>query len=159
MFWLIYKKKKKVIKFDFDLINNLVTNIFYFKKIKTISSAVSYKNRFLIVKRSSRYQFVGLFLNNGNRLRIFKLINYLYWTFLKKFHLLFIPPYLNDIININNNVLMFGEFISLYNSFTVFKDWSRALIWRIEENIPLIKIISKKNKKKKKKGKKKKKNK
>ena len=153
MCWFIYKNSKIAnIRSDFDLINNSLTNMFYFKKIKMIGSAISYKNRFLVLKRSSRYQFTGLFLNKGNRLKTFKLINYVYWTFLKKFHTLNISTYLNQIINNNNVNLVYGEFISLYNSFTLFKDWSRALIWRVEENTPIIKVISKKNKKKKKKG-------
>ena len=127
----------------------------YFKKIKNIGSAVSYKNRFLIFKRSARAQFIGLFLNKGCKLTTLKIINNTYLLFLHNFHQLNIS---NEFLQyFNTSGLDMGEFINLYNSFYLFRDWGRAIIWRIEENLPMIKVISKKLKKKKAKKKKKKK--
>ena len=153
MCWNIQKTKN--INSKYLLINNVILQVLYFKKIKTISSAVSYKNRFLIYKRSSKFQFVGLFINKGLKLQILKLVNKIYLNFLYKFHNLnFDNYYLNNFEKIN---LSYGEYINLYNAFSLFKNWDRALIWRVEENLPLIKVISKKQQNKKKKKSKKKK--
>ena len=127
----------------------------YFKKLKRGNTTISYKNRFLFTKRSSKFQFIGLLLHKGNKLVVLKKINEVYLNFLYKYHGLNIKPdfdnYFKD-ININME-----EFINLYNAFLLFKDWSRALIWRTYENVPMIKAISKKIKKKKNNKKKKKK--
>lgn len=151
------KKGKKIVRFanDYKIITNTLLSLLYFKKIKHAASAISHKNRFLIMKRSARFQFVGLFINNGCRLRTLKLINTVYRFFLYKFHDLDIFWKYSNLIGFDKSAM--GEFINLYNTYLLFKDWSRALIWRLEENLPMIKVISKKNNLKKKKKKKKKK--
>jgi hypothetical protein len=155
MCWVLKKKKKtNFIHSDFLNLTNLIVNTLFFKKIEYVSSAIAYKNRFLLGKRSSKFQFIGLFLNKGYKIRTLKLINTVYLSFLHKYHGLTVIDAFSKYITIDNNEM--GEFINLYNSFTLFKDWSRALIWRIEENLPVVKVISKKIKKKKKKKKKRK---
>ena len=100
-------------------------------------------------------QFIGLFLNKGFRIRALKILNVVYLQFLYNFHKLDVRKVFFDFFNTTN--LDMGEFINLYNAFPLFTDWSKALIWRIEENLPMIKVISKKKNIKKKKKKKRKK--
>ena len=120
MCWNIKEKKSKVINSDYNIISSILIQMLHFKKLKSISAAVSYKNRFLIYKRSSKLQFIGLFVNKGNKLKVVKLVNNVYLQFLHGFHLLCIKqPHLNFF---SKSKLNMGEFINLYNSFLLFKD-------------------------------------
>lgn len=90
----------------------------YFKQINTVATAISYKNRFLINKRSCKHQFIGLTLNKGYKLNKLKMINKIYLNFLYFFHNLNTKHF----TNLHYNNIDMGEFINLYNSFYLFKN-------------------------------------
>jgi len=146
---------KTFINYDYNNISNFLINFLSLRKIKHISSAVHYKNRFLLNKRSSKLQFIGLILNNGYKLRYLKTVNSSYKNFLYYFHSINVLSKYHKIFNSYD--FNTDEFTTLYKSFSLFKDWSQVLAWRVEENLPLVKVITKKKKQKKKKKKKKKK--
>ena len=100
--------------------------------------------------RSSKDQLLGFFTNKGNKLQVLKQLSFVYLNFLRNFHGLNSSSYLESFFNLNS--LDLGEFIKLYASYPLFRDFQRALHWRLNENLPLIKclVIKKKMKKKKK---------
>jgi hypothetical protein len=110
----------QVIDTNYNLIKNFLLTMLYFKKIESVASAVHYKNRFLINKRSCKNQLLGLLENDGKKINKLKLVNKIYLDFLREFHLL---KTANNLYSYYKSIKIdFGEFINLYNLFYLFKN-------------------------------------
>lgn len=122
----------------------------YFKQLSSISSAISYKNRFLLSRSSSSDRLVGLLTFKGRKLYSLRTVNFVYLSFLRAYNGLLIHQELNEMFGFSKK--NFSEFNKLYETYSLFRDLKRALSWRINENLPVVKAISKivDNKKKKK---------
>lgn len=123
----------------------------YFRRLITVSTAIAYKNRFLLAKRTTKHQLTGLLQYKGERITLFKAIGFCYTVFLRFFRGLKIDPKYSAFLN--TDFLDLGEFASLFASYPLFRDFSRVLGWRLQDNLPIIKAVSHKiNYKKKKKN-------
>lgn len=131
-------------------IHNKVLSCFLFKKLPTVSSAAAKHKKILSSLRSSKDHLLGFFINKGNKLKVLKQLSFVYLNFLRNFHGLNPMEYLETFLRLDS--LDVGEFAKLYASYPLFRDFQRALHWRLNENLPLIKclVIKKKMKKKKK---------
>lgn len=127
-----------------------VLNMLYFRKLITVSTAIAYKNRFLLCKRSTRHQLVGLLQYKGQAATLRRAVGMSYVFFLRFFRGIKLPEFFNDYYSRESMDL--GEFSSLYASYALFRDLPRALGWRLQDSLPIIKAVSHKiNMKKKKK--------
>jgi len=97
----------------------------YFRKLITVSTAISYKNRFLLYKRTAKHQLVGLLQYKGQRATMTRATGVCYVNFLRFFRGIQVSEFCKEYFN--SETLDLGEFASLYASYALFKDLPRAL--------------------------------
>lgn len=102
-----------------------VLNMLYFRKLITVSTAIAYKNRFLLSKRNTRHQLVGLLQYKGQAATLKRAVSMSYVFFLRFFRGVKLPEFFSDYYN--RELLDLGEFSSLYASYALFRDLPRAL--------------------------------
>lgn len=126
------------------------------RQSNVISSCIKYKNRFLLGATSTTKNLAGLGCLSGKKLRIYKQYTGFYLNFLRDYNGLTVPTNIADDLNLK--MLEFSEFDKLYNAYEMFKDVNRVILWRCQQNLPVVKFtcitVKKKKQKKTKKQKK-----
>jgi len=121
--------------------NNTLLNFLTLRKLNLLSTAIAYKNRFIGLQSTVSSRMAGMFTLDGNKMRATKTFNLYYLYFLRAYNKVNVPS--DFFISMNFQKYDFSEFKSLYDSYELFKDVNRAFLWRIEQNLPMVKPICK----------------
>lgn len=121
--------------------NNTLLNFLTLRKLNLLSTAIAYKNRFIGLQSTVSSRMAGMFTLDGNKMRATKTFNLYYLYFLRAYNKVNVPS--DFLTSMNFQKYDFSEFKSLYDSYELFKDVNRAFLWRIEQNLPMVKPICK----------------
>lgn len=121
--------------------NNILLNFLTLRKLDILSTAIAYKNRFIGLQSTVSSRMAGMFTLDGNKMRAIKTFNLYYLYFLRAYNNVNVPS--DFFIALNFHKYDLSEFKSLYDSYELFKDVNRALLWRIDQNLPMVKPICK----------------
>jgi len=91
-----------------------------------MSTAISYKNRFLKSQATVSLRMAGMFTLDGNKLRAIKTVNLYYLYFLRAYNGVKVPSDFSNALNFQK--YDFSEFKNLYDSYELFKDFNRAFL-------------------------------